>query len=488
LSLSLWLSLRDGVAAVRTGDAGVAVEGHGARLLFRPDHPAIAEGLTSLVPPGRDDEQVTSAILDAAGPGALAHWYHAIERLGRRGLLCWSVHAPEGPLVTLVPVSKSSASTGRPVPLSAGQRYRLSRFAYLRREENTMVLEAPTSQARLIIHNPAAVALVASLAVSSTIPEQIERAARLSAEAVPLVLGLMAQAGMVEEWADDTATEAKPIASALDSWEFHDLLFHARTRQGRTDAPIGGTYHLAGKVDVPPPVRPIPEGVPLPLFRPDLVRLQVEDPPLSRVVEARRSVRDFGQPPINAQQLGEFLYRVARVRDEQEWDLDTPAGAIRVTTAARPYPSGGALYELEFYTAVATCAGVEAGLHYYEPRGHALVRIRGCTPEVEGLLRNAAESAGIPRDSVQVLVIVSVRVPRISWKYESIAYALVLKHVGVVYHAMYLAATAMGLAPCALGAGDSDLFARAAGTDYYAETSVGEFLLGSRPEADPAAR
>jgi hypothetical protein len=44
---------------------------------------------------------------------------------------------------------------------------------------------------------------------------------------------------------------------------------------------------------------------------------------------------------------------------------------------------------------------------------------------------------------------------------------------------MYLAATAMNLAPCALGCGDSDLFARAAGTDYYVETSVGEFLLGS---------
>jgi hypothetical protein len=43
---------------------------------------------------------------------------------------------------------------------------------------------------------------------------------------------------------------------------------------------------------------------------------------------------------------------------------------------------------------------------------------------------------------------------------------------------------AMGLAPCALGGGDSDLFARAAGTDYYAETSVGEFLLGSRPLAE----
>jgi len=39
-------------------------------------------------------------------------------------------------------------------------------------------------------------------------------------------------------------------------------------------------------------------------------------------------------------------------------------------------------------------------------------------------------------------------------------------------------ATAMNLAPCALGCGDSDLFARAAETDYLVESSVGEFLLG----------
>ena len=44
---------------------------------------------------------------------------------------------------------------------------------------------------------------------------------------------------------------------------------------------------------------------------------------------------------------------------------------------------------------------------------------------------------------------------------------------------MYLAATAMGLGPCAVGVGDADVFARAIGSNYYEETSVGEFLLGS---------
>ena len=58
------------------------------------------------------------------------------------------------------------------------------------------------------------------------------------------------------------------------------------------------------------------------------------------------------------------------------------------------------------------------------------------------------------------------------------AYSVILKNVGALYQTMYLVATAMGLAPCGLGGGHSDLFAAAAGLDYLAETSVGEFILG----------
>ena len=43
------------------------------------------------------------------------------------------------------------------------------------------------------------------------------------------------------------------------------------------------------------------------------------------------------------------------------------------------------------------------------------------------------------------------------------------------------APTAMGLAPCALGGGDSDAFAAATGLDYHDQAAVGEFVLGSSP-------
>jgi SagB-type dehydrogenase family enzyme len=268
---------------------------------------------------------------------------------------------------------------------------------------------------------------------------------------------------------------------ALQPWAFHDLLFHARSRLGRFDAPYGGTYHLAGRLAPPPALKPAPAGQTRQLDRPDLALLERHDPPLAWVQERRRSARDFDtQRPITDRQLGEFLFRVARVKDCRQEEVMTPHGPVRMDFASRPYPTGGGLYELELYAAVNACTNLDSGLYHYDPTQHLLTQLCGRTAEVAGLLRDAAESTAIAEDHLQVLLILAARFSRLAWKYESIAYALTLKHVGVVFQTMYLAATAMGLAARAVGGGDADLFAKAAGTDYHAETSVGEFLLGSQ--------
>src|SRR5581483_7315383 len=137
-----------------------------------------------------------------------------------------------------------------------------------------------------------------------------------------------------------------------------------------------------------------------------------------------------------------------------EVEIETPNGPVQMAFVSRPYPSGGALYELEFYIAVRACDGISPGLYYYDGQQHRLVRLREQTVEVEQLLADAAGSADIPTECVHVLIILAARFQRLAWKYASIAYALILKHVGVVYQTMYLTATAMDLAPCALGSGD----------------------------------
>ena len=159
----------------------------------------------------------------------------------------------------------------------------------------------------------------------------------------------------------------------------------------------------------------------------------------------------------------------------------TPVGPMPMDFATRPYPSGGALYELEIYAVVAACGGLSPGLYRYDGLAHRLTCRAGWTGPVVRLTQEAALAAGLALGEMQVLLVLTARLPRVAWKYAGLAYALVLKNAGVVFQTMYLAAAAMNLAPCAIGLGDSDLFARAAGVDYYAESSVGEFLLGSSP-------
>jgi oxazoline/thiazoline dehydrogenase len=472
---ALRLSWREGVSASAGGEDTLVVQGPGVRVSLRPVGGSIRDALLRLDSRGEDQDRLSESIRDD-GDGALARWFYYLEHLTQRGLLRHAVHAEEGCLATLVAVSPYFAS--RPTRVAAGRRYVLSRFAYLRREGAEVVVESPLTHSRIILNDCRVAALVGALASPATTSELAERVGTLPVEGVAGVLALFLKAGML----DVDGAEEDP---GLQTWEFHDLLFHARSRRGRFDAPYGGTYRLADRLAPLPAVKPAVAGEAHELYRPDLERLERDDVPLARVQARRRSIREFDATrPITGRQLGEFLFRVARITGYREEEVSTPGGPMRMEFAPRPYPAGGSLYELEVYAAIEACADLPQGLYHYDAAGHRLIRVCGRTKEVADLLRDAADSTAVPADTVQVLLILAARFPRLAWKYESIAYALTLKHVGVVYQTMYLTATAMGLAPCAIGGGDADLFARAAGTDYGTETSVGEFLLGNpRPDA-----
>jgi SagB-type dehydrogenase family enzyme len=467
------------VSASADGEGTLVVQGPAVRVSLRQLPREILDAAGRFDPPGEAQDRLCERI-GGDGNGALARWHYCLERLTQQGLLCHVACAGEARLATLVAVSPYFVS--RPGQVGAGRRYVLSRFAYLRRQGTEAVLESALAHARMILNDCRGAALVGALAAPATAEELGERVAALPAEAVAGVLTLLRRAGMLDEAGNEED------AAALQTWEFHDLLFHARSRRGRFDTPYGGTFRLADRLAPPPALKPGVAGEAHELYRPDLDRLEQDDPPLARVQARRRSVRDFDRArPITARQLGEFLFRVGRVTGRHEGEVTTPRGPVRLEFAPRPYPAGGGLYELELYAAIQACTDLAPGLYHYDPAGHRLIRLRGRTAEVAALLRDAAGSTGVPEDGVQVLLILAARFARVAWKYESIAYALTLKHVGVLYQTMYLAATAMGLAPCAVGGGDADLFARAAGTDYHAETSVGEFLLGS-PRLEPTDR
>ena len=405
--------------------------------------PGLRAAVETLATGGATEVDLAERVRTQDGAVALLRFHQLLADLDANRLLCRGT-----PLVTVVPFSRAAPEPRGSAP---GGPLALSRFAYARREGGSLIAESPLAHSYILFHGDGGARLLAMLATPVD-PARLEDEARLS-------LNLLWEAGFLSREEEEDPD--------LRQWEFHDLLFHARSRSGRHRNPYGGTFPYRGRIDPPPALKPKAETETVELFRPDVERLMREDPPFTRVIEERRSRRSPGEPPLTAEELGEFLYRSSRLR--------------KVTATAtheisdRAYPGGGAVYELEIYPVVSRCEGLAPGLYHYAPRDHQLERVSGMTAEARALVEAAGKmaDAGAP----DVLLVLAARFQRVTWKYRSMAYAGILKNVGALYQTMYLVVTAMGLSACALGGGDSDLFARAAGTRYTAETSVGEFIL-----------
>ena len=130
----------------------------------------------------------------------------------------------------------------------------LSRFAYMRRRGNEIVLESPRAGALFKICNPK---IAAALAMLST-PQQIKQLRRQDGFPGVAFLALLVDCQIVLKF--DVAGESglRPAEGDhnLVLWDFHDLLFHARSTEGRHANPLGGVYPYAGVISPLPALRP----------------------------------------------------------------------------------------------------------------------------------------------------------------------------------------------------------------------------------------
>ncbi|WP_406673599.1 SagB family peptide dehydrogenase [Nonomuraea sp. N2-4H] len=366
-----------------------------------------------------------------------------VERLRAGGWLKITVTDGDRPLYTLDPLRPPPPRP--PVP----EEPVLSRFAALRRDGETLVASSPLAWCDLRIHDPALVAEVVSPAGA--------------------LLADLAWAGLA------VARGSEEAELRVRQWAPHELEFHERSRvgyRGYLGDGFGGTFWARGRFE---PLRARPEPYPgevIGLRVPDLEELRQKDPTLTDVLEGRRSRREHDDTrPITLDLLGELLYRTSRVRET--WVADG------VEYTSKPYPSGGSVYELEIYPVVRNVAGLEPGMYHYDAHEHVLRQVREAAhPAVRRLLTVAGHGAATGQRP-QVLLAISSRAGRLLWKYEGMGYALTLKHVGVLYQTLYCVATAMGLAACGLGSGDSVAFAEATGRDPLEECAVGEFMIGT---------
>jgi SagB-type dehydrogenase family enzyme len=358
----------------------------------------------------------------------------------------------------------------------------LSRFAYLRRRGNEMILESPRAGALFRICNPKIATAIAMLATPQQIRELRLQDGFPGIEFVALLVDCQILFNI--DPAADGGLRPAEGDNSLVLWDFHDLLFHARSMEGRHANPTGGTYPYAGVMAPPPAVRPRWPGKKIDLGRSTAAPSQ-PILPAAKLLRERHSTRTFDdQQPITLAELARFLDNTARVHSRWKSPLDLSGDALVVDYAARPYPSGGASYELELYLAADKCEGLARGFYHYDAGAHALAPIGVRAGELDALLAGAQFAMGAPAVP-QILITIAARFGRISWKYSSIAYALILKDVGVLMQTLYLVATDMGLGGCAIGTANIDLFAKMTGIEFHVEGPVGQFAIGRG--AKPAA-
>jgi SagB-type dehydrogenase family enzyme len=181
-------------------------------------------------------------------------------------------------------------------------------------------------------------------------------------------------------------------------------------------------------------------------------------------IAQRRSQRDYGTLGLTLSQVSRLLHSANGITD--------PASGFRAA------PSAGALYPVNTYVTVARVEGLVAGLYAYDPAGHALGLLR------EGELSRSLQAVCLGQGSVGAAAacfVLAGQFERLASRYRGRAERYTLLEVGHIAQNLCLAATALGLGACPIGAFDDPALNDLLGLDAAREPALYVVAVGSLP-------
>ena len=178
---------------------------------------------------------------------------------------------------------------------------------------------------------------------------------------------------------------------------------------------------------------------------------------LWEAVAQRRSIRDFSNQSITFSELSQLIWATQGITMKvQGFDF-------------RASPSAGALYPIETYLVVNRVEEIPPGLYHYGVKEGQLALLR------EGSYGTELSHAGLGQEMLGEAACVFVWtavVGRSKWKYRERAYRYIYMDAGHIGQALYLAATALDLGCCTVGAFFDEEVDRIVGVDGKEEISV----------------
>jgi len=155
------------------------------------------------------------------------------------------------------------------------------------------------------------------------------------------------------------------------------------------------------------------------------------------VLQRRRSERRFQDVPLKESELSQLLWAAQGITREGR--------GVDFRTA----PSAGALYPVETYVVVHDVEGIEAGVYHYGVEQHQLEQLR--LGDFQAATAAAALDQRIAALSKVVFVWTAI-FERSKWKYEERAYRYIYLDAGHIAQNVALAAVALDLGSCQIGA------------------------------------
>ena len=201
----------------------------------------------------------------------------------------------------------------------------------------------------------------------------------------------------------------------------------------------------------------------------DVPKVQLDEPdreggaPLWDVLQHRRSVRKYSGEPLTTHELSQLLWSSQGISSRSQG------------FAFRTAPSAGALYPLETYLVVNAVTDIEPGVYHYALDRHELDQLQ------VGDFRLAIAKAALDQEMAyhaNAVFIWTAVFARSTWKYQQRAYRYIYLDAGHVAQNVALAAVALELGSCQIGALYDDEVNALIGVDGIEESVLYMTVVG----------
>lgn len=261
--------------------------------------------------------------------------------------------------------------------------------------------------------------------------------------------------------------EDKSTPDLTPQWEFHDRLFYSKTTYGCSVSHKGKKIEMPNNFSMPPITKAIAAEKRIKLEEIDNKTYQLLNAPYNQVLQSRRSRREFADSSLSFQLLSAFLTVSLKIQEIRS-NIALEHKNFNYDIYLSPSPSGGALHSLETYLKVDRVDNIEKGLYHYNPLNNELEFL---SSKIEIQEKKDLES------TPQVKIIITSRIARTSYKYENIAYRLILIDLGCMLQTMMLTAESLQLKSYIVGAISKNTLS-AIQIDENDEIIIGSLILG----------